>query len=88
MALKIHIKNLVVVDSNEAEGLYHFVATLTDNTKCRLIYSKKPDWELIGVNRLLTVPCPICRKDYYCNCMSKHASEFENEIKEKGLIKI
>ena len=86
MALKIHIKTLKAADKNEKEGLYHFVATLSDNTQCRLIYSRKPDWKLIGVNRLLSVPCPICHKDYYCNCLSKHADELEQEIIDKGLI--
>ncbi|QYR19537.1 hypothetical protein KZ483_16645 [Paenibacillus sp. sptzw28] len=88
MTLKFQIKSLVVADSNVESGLYHFVATLSDNTQCRLIYSKNPDWKIIGVNRLLNVPCPICRKDYYCNCMGKYANEFEQEIIDKGLISI
>ncbi|SDX78473.1 hypothetical protein [Paenibacillus sp. CF384] len=86
MKFNMKIKDFAAADINVADGLYHFVVTMSDNTQCRLIFTKKPDWKLIGVNRLLTVPCPICRRDYYCNCMSKYQEAFEREVLDKELI--
>ena len=88
MTNKLNITDFVVADRNKDNGLYHFIATLSDNVKCRLIMSSKPEWKIIDVNRLLNVPCPVCRKDYYCNCMARYSKEFERELAEKDLLKI
>ncbi|MBJ6363201.1 hypothetical protein ACFOQM_18440 [Paenibacillus sp. GCM10012307] len=84
MTFKPVIKEIVASDRNEENGLHQFVVTLTNQAKCRLFFSKNPDWKIIGVNRLLNMPCPICRKDYYCNCMSNYASDFEQQIIEQN----
>ncbi|WP_274651433.1 hypothetical protein [Paenibacillus humicola] len=86
MAQKFNITKLVLADRSKESGLYHFVATMSDNTQCRMIYTRNPDWKLIDVNRLLTVPCPICRKDYYCNCLARHTDELERQVADKQLI--
>ena len=86
MSSKLVIKNIEASDSNDENGLHQFVVTLTNQSKCRLFFSKNPDWKIIGVNRLLNIPCPICRKDYYCNCMSNYASDFERQVLENNMI--
>lgn len=86
MSTKLVIKDIVPSDRNEETGLYQYIATLSNQAKCRLFFSKNPDWKLIGVNRLLNIPCPICRKDYYCNCMSNHAGELERQALEMNLL--
>ncbi|QHT61629.1 hypothetical protein GXP70_17735 [Paenibacillus lycopersici] len=86
MKFNIKFKDFAAADINPAAGLYHFVVTMSDNTQIRLIFTKNPDWKLIGVNRLLTVPCPICRRDYYCNCMTKYTEAFEREVLDNELI--
>ncbi|RXZ77075.1 hypothetical protein EBB07_32845 [Paenibacillaceae bacterium] len=86
MAFKPVIKQIEASDQNEDTGLHQFIITLSDHSKCRLFFSKNPDWKIIGVNRLLNIPCPICRKDYYCNCMSNYAQEFEQQVLSRNLI--
>jgi hypothetical protein len=85
MSFNYKFKNFVAADSNPATGLYHFVATFSDQTQVRLMFTNTPEWKLIGTNRLLTVPCPVCRRDYYCNCMSKYAAQFEEQVIEGEL---
>ena len=69
MSFNYKFKNFVAADSNPATGLYHFVATFSDQTQVKTDVHEYAEWKLIGTNRLLTVPCPVCRRDYYCNCM-------------------
>ncbi|MBD2846252.1 hypothetical protein IDH44_13685 [Paenibacillus sp. IB182496] len=82
MTFKPVIQEINSSDYNEDSGLYQFVVTLTNQAKCRLFFSKDPEWKITAVNRLLNIPCPVCRKDYYCNCMSKYAAEFEQQMLE------
>jgi hypothetical protein len=86
MPFKIRISDLAASDINKDLGLYQFIATLSDGTKCRLFYTKNPDFKLTDVNRLQTVPCPVCRKDYYCNCMNRFTAEFNKEVNDRDLI--
>jgi len=86
MPFKVKITDLAVSDMNKDLGLYQFIATLTDGSKCRLFYTKNPDFKLSEVNRLQSVPCPVCRKDYYCNCMNRFIADFEREIVDRDMI--
>ncbi|XEC96908.1 hypothetical protein AB6A23_10430 [Paenibacillus tarimensis] len=86
MSFKPVIKDITVSDRNEENGLCQFIVTLSNQSKCRLFFGKNPEWKIIGVNRLLNIPCPICRKDYYCNCMSKYANQFEQQVLESNLL--
>ncbi|PZD94353.1 hypothetical protein DNH61_18265 [Paenibacillus sambharensis] len=83
MAFNPVIFDLQPSDKNEKEGLYQYIATFSDQSKCRLFLTKKPDWKLAHANRLLNIPCPMCRKDYYCKCMEKHLPAIEAEFLQK-----
>jgi hypothetical protein len=67
-------------------GLFQYIMTLADGSKARLFYNSKPEWHLTGVTRLLNVPCPLCMKDYYCNCFEKNAAFFDRQVTENELI--
>ncbi|ANY67360.1 hypothetical protein ABEW34_14725 [Paenibacillus algorifonticola] len=86
MNSKLQIKNVILADKDLASGLYQFIMTLSEGSKARLFYSQKPVWRLTGVTRMLNVPCPLCRKDYYCNCFEKNIAHFNQQIIEKDLI--
>ncbi|MCQ6561159.1 hypothetical protein [Paenibacillus mendelii] len=83
MAFNPKITDIQPSDSNEKTKLYQYVVTLTDKSKYRLFLSKNPDWSLNSANRLLNIPCPMCRKDYYCKCMDKHLPQLESEFLSK-----
>lgn len=86
MSSQFYVTDLQKSDSNLEAGLYQFIVTFADQSKCRAFYSKNPDWKITSVNRLLNTPCPICRKDYYCNCMDRLKLEIDREIHDSGLM--
>jgi hypothetical protein len=86
MSVKFTISNVEKSDINEKAGLYQFIVTFADQSKGRLFYSKNPDWKLINVSRLLNVPCPMCRKDYYCKCLEYYSQELDQEVREGGYL--
>lgn len=86
MSSHFYVTDLQPSDSNPEAGLYQFIVTFVDNSKCRAFFSKDPEWRITSANRLLNVPCPICRKDYYCSCMDRRKLEIEREIMDSGLL--
>lgn len=83
MAFNPRIVDIQVSDTNDKSNLYQYVVTLHDRSKYRLFLTKAPDWKLTSANRLLNIPCPMCRKDYYCKCMDKHLDKLEIEFQSK-----
>lgn len=83
MSFNPKIVEVLPSDANESANLYQYVVTLQDRSKYRLFLSKQPHWKLESVNRLLNIPCPMCRKDYYCKCMDKHIDKLELEFQAK-----
>jgi hypothetical protein len=64
-----------IVSDNKKNGLFEVVAYLTDRNQCRLIFERDPETgkgKVTNINRLLKEPCPICRKDYLCNCLERY----------------
>ncbi|WP_309122350.1 hypothetical protein [Paenibacillus sp.] len=82
MRTKLVIDNVALSDHNEELGLYQFIVTFTDRSKARVFMRRDPEWKVSSVNRLLNIPCTICRKDYYCKCFEKHAPDIENQLVE------
>jgi hypothetical protein len=84
MAFYPTIKDLQESDKNPEQNLYQYIATLTDQSKHRLFLKKDEagEWVLMGANRLLNIPCPICRKDYYCKCINDYMPQLEDEFKK------
>jgi hypothetical protein len=83
---EFYVTNVQKADANEKDGHYQFLVTFADKTQCRVFYSKNPDWKLDSVTRLLTVPCPICRRDYFCNCLDRFTDVIDREIKDSGFL--
>ncbi|MDF2723218.1 MAG: hypothetical protein K0Q59_2893 [Paenibacillus sp.] len=83
---QFYVTDLQQSDTNEKLGLYQFVATFANKTKCRIFYEKNPDWKINSVTRLLYVPCPICRRDYFCGCLDRFTNEIHQEIQDSGLL--
>ncbi|EFM12713.1 MULTISPECIES: hypothetical protein [Paenibacillus] len=70
-------------DYNKKEKIYQLIVTLDDKSITRFFLKKDPEWQLIDVARLLNIPCPVCRKDYYCSCMKRHLPRLEEQFKSK-----
>ncbi len=83
---KLAVDNVQLSDHNEELGLYQFIVTFTDRSKARVFMHRDPEWKITGVNRLLNIPCTICRKDYYCKCFEKHAGDIESQLIEGDYI--
>ncbi|MFD0716671.1 hypothetical protein [Paenibacillus sp. GCM10027626] len=83
MSFNPKIVDIQPSDTNEKTNLYQYVVTLADQSKYRLFLRKNPEWKLDSANRLLNIPCPMCRKDYYCKCMDKHLEKLESEFLSK-----
>ncbi|MCI3922695.1 hypothetical protein MO973_20900 [Paenibacillus sp. TRM 82003] len=86
MRTKLAVDTIQLSDHNEELGLYQFVVSFKDHSKARVFMRKDPDWKLSAVNRLLNVPCTICRKDYYCKCFEKYSDEIERQLVDEGYI--
>lgn len=83
MAYQPQVANAKIVSHNPKNGLFEIVAELKDRTVCRLFYQKEADGAITPthISRLQKEPCPICRKDFLCNCMSR----FMHEISEQSV---
>lgn len=84
MKTKLTVDNVTLSDHNEELGLYQFIVTFTDRSKARVFMRKDPDWNFTSVNRLLNIPCTICRKDYYCKCFERHSQDIAHQLIEGG----
>lgn len=85
MAYNPQVVDAKIVSHNTKNGLFEIVAQLKDRTVCRLTYEQDASGQARAthINRLLKEPCPICRKDFLCNCMTR----FKEIISEQALEK-
>ncbi|TBL80271.1 hypothetical protein [Paenibacillus thalictri] len=85
MAYQPQVVDARVVSNNPKNGLFEIVVKLKDRTECRLMYDKEANGgaKVTHINRLYKEPCPICRKDFLCNCMSR----FIDDISAQALAK-
>jgi hypothetical protein len=54
------------------QGLFDIMVTLHDANRVRVSCSMDKETgqaKVDYVNRLYTVPCSVCRKDFLCNCL-------------------
>ncbi|GAA4878591.1 hypothetical protein GCM10023310_68310 [Paenibacillus vulneris] len=82
MAYQPQVVDAKIVSNNPKNGLFEIVVNLKDRTSCRLIFEKDPatgEAIVTHVNRLQKEPCPICRKDYLCNCMTSYKDEISSQ---------
>jgi hypothetical protein len=84
MAYNPQVVDAKIVSDNPKNGLFEVVATLKDRTKTRIGFERDPqtgEERVSHISRLFTEPCPVCRKDFLCNCMSR----FMDTIAEQAL---
>ena len=83
MSYQPTVKHARLSDSNEdvinKADLGQIVVTLVDGTQLRIInnHGKKT------INRLQTMPCPICRKDFFCKCFDRYVDVIDEQLDEK-----
>lgn len=82
MSYKPRVDSVIKASSNEKEGLYEFIVHLADGSECRVFYNRFPKWQLTNISRLQKTPCPVCRKDFICNCMNSFTGEIAQQIEE------
>lgn len=82
MAYDPQVVDAKIVSENKKNGLYEVVAHLKDRNQCRLIFQKDPETgrgKVTNINRLMKQPCPICRKDYLCNCLDRYMDSIADQ---------
>ncbi|MEF2967086.1 hypothetical protein V3851_14685 [Paenibacillus sp. M1] len=82
MSYRPSVENVTKAGSNEKEGLYEFIVKLADGTECRAFYHRFPQWRMTNINRLQKTPCPVCRKDFICNCMESFSGDIGLQIED------
>jgi peptide subunit release factor 1 (eRF1) len=73
MAYTPQVVDAKIVSENLKNGLFEVLVELKDRSKCRIGFERTEDGEehATHINRLFTEPCPVCRKDFLCNCMTR-----------------
>ncbi|NHN30685.1 hypothetical protein [Paenibacillus agricola] len=85
MAYQPKVMKAEIVSNNTKNGLFEVLVHLKDRTSCRLTYGKDTATGTAvasHINRLLYEPCPICRKDFLCNCMNKYKEDISQQALE------
>jgi hypothetical protein len=85
MAYQPQVVDAKIVSHNQKNGLFEIVVTLKDRTSCRLIFEKDSESGAVQathVNRLLDEPCPICRKDFLCQCLTRFKEQISSQALE------
>lgn len=75
MAYDPQVVDAKIVSDNKKNGLFEVVAYLRDRNQCRLIFERDPQTgigKVTNLSRLMNEPCPICRKDYLCDCLESY----------------
>ncbi len=75
MAYDPQVVHAKIVSDNKKNGLFEVVAVLKDRNQCRLVFERDPQTgvgKVTHLNRLMKEPCPICRKDYLCDCLEAY----------------
>ncbi|MBP1988999.1 hypothetical protein [Paenibacillus eucommiae] len=75
MAYDPQVVDAKIVSDNKKNGLFEVVVSLKDRNQCRLIFERDPQTgvgAVTNINRLMKEPCPICRKDYLCDCLDSY----------------
>lgn len=87
MAYQPQVVNAKLVSRNEKNGFSEVVVDLADRNQARLMFEKDPvsgKDKATHINRLYTVPCAICKKDFLCFCLNR----YKDDIAEQALSKI
>jgi hypothetical protein len=82
MAYDPQVIDAKLVSDNKKNGLMEVVAFLKDRNQARLTFQRDPQTgtpKVTDLNRLMNEPCPICRKDYLCNCLERYMDDIAEQ---------
>ncbi|MGG1551689.1 MULTISPECIES: hypothetical protein [Paenibacillus] len=82
MAYDPQVVDATIVSDNPKNGLFEVVVSLKDRSKCRLFFERDAETgvgRVTNLNRLMKEPCPICRKDYLCNCLDRYKNSIADQ---------
>lgn len=85
MAYQAKVVEATVVSENKKNGFFEIVAVLSDRNRCRLTFETDPETgapKVTHINRLYTVPCGICKKDFLCYCLNRYMDEIADQALE------
>lgn len=71
---------------NEKNGFSEVIVELADRNQARLMFEKDPvsgKEKATHINRLYTVPCAICKKDFLCYCLNRYKDDIAEQALEK-----
>ncbi|MGZ9585988.1 hypothetical protein [Paenibacillus marinisediminis] len=71
-------KRLSEANLDRNMNLGQIVVTLQDGTQLRIINNNGTK----SITRLLTKPCPICRKDFFCSCFDSYVESIDEQLEE------
>lgn len=82
MAYRPQVVNAKLVHKNEKNGFFEVVVELADRNEARLMFEKDPvtgKEKATHINRLYTVPCAICKKDFLCSCLNRYMDDIAEQ---------
>lgn len=92
MAYQARVVEANVVSENKQNGFFEIVAVLSDRNRCRITFESDKETgkpKATHINRLYTVPCGICKKDFLCYCLNRYMDQIgEQALEIAGLTKV
>lgn len=82
MAYQPQVVDAKVVSKNEKNGLFEIMVELSDRNQARLVFETDPvtkEPKVTHINRLYTVPCAICKKDFLCYCLNRYMQDIASQ---------
>ena len=82
MAYQPKVVEAKKVSENKKNGFFEIVAELEDRNRCRLTFAVDPatkEPKVTHINRLYTVPCAICKKDFLCYCLNRYMTDIADQ---------
>ncbi|MCY9589457.1 hypothetical protein ACFVVQ_00765 [Paenibacillus chitinolyticus] len=86
MAYDPQVVEATKVSDNPKNGLFEVVVVLKDRTHGRIFFERNLESGEIKasrISRLLKEPCPICRKDFLCNCLDRYLDNISGQALQK-----
>lgn len=87
MAYKPVVRDAQIVSNNKKKnGLFEVVTKLEDRSVCRVTFETDEEQGIRAshISRLLVEPCPVCKKDFLCNCMKTYMNTIADQAIKKN----
>ncbi|MFD2612245.1 hypothetical protein [Paenibacillus gansuensis] len=83
MAYRPQVVSTEIVSKNQSNDIFQVIAQLEDRNSCRLTFNGDLETgtpKATHISRMLKEPCPICRKDYLCNCFTRYIEPISAQV--------